>query len=164
MDLLEAGTGVFTDVVVLQTVSAEARHRNLSLYSRLGALMRAAGRRFVPFANEHHRETFVARREGERPNDYNDRAVRSAAAWFAEHLRPLGLRVLLLTDDVANARLATAEGVHAASSREFVDAQTAHPGLKEVLASISVQLPADGDVAGRGRGSGGGTTATTAAE
>lgn len=147
MDLLEAGSTVFTDVVVLQTVAAETRHRNASLYSRLVALMRAAGRRIVPFANEHHRQAFVARRESESPNDYNDRAVRTATLWYQDHLRPLGLRVLLLTDDVANAKLAAEQGLSVASMRQFVAAQIAHPGLVEMMASAPPAPVDDEDVA-----------------
>jgi hypothetical protein len=60
----------------------------------------------VPFANEHHRDVAASlgrRRPGESANDYNDRAVRAAAAWLGRHWAPLGLAAVLVTDDAASA-------------------------------------------------------------
>jgi exoribonuclease R len=121
IDVLEAAGGAITDVVVLQTVLDETRHRHLGTYNRLLALMCDGARRFVPFANEHHPETYAPRGAGEGPNDYSDRLVRRAAAWLAAHYEPLGLRVLLLTDDADNGRRAGADhGLRVHTMRSFV--------------------------------------------
>jgi exoribonuclease R len=126
MDVLEAAGDALTDVLVLQTVLGETRHRHMGSYGRLLALLRDSSRRFVPFGNEHHSETYSDRRPGESANDYCDRLVRRAAAWLADHLRPLGLSVLLLTDDAASGRLAAQEhGLRVATMRQFIHARAA---------------------------------------
>ena len=121
MDVLELGGAAITDVVVLQTVLGETRHRHGGKYAQLLALMRDGSRRFVPFANEHHAETHADRRQGESSNDYSDRLVRKAAAWLAAHYQPLGLKVLLLTDDAESGRIAREEdGLQTATMRQYV--------------------------------------------
>jgi exosome complex exonuclease DIS3/RRP44 len=140
MDVLEAAPGLFSDVVVPQTVAQETRHRNLALFGRLSALLRDASgsRRFVCFANEHHRDTHVARIDGESPNDHNDRAVRVAALWYQQHLAPLGLQVLLLTDDAANAKLAAAAGLPCSSMADFAAKYVdKHAGLLDIVAAAA---------------------------
>ena len=139
MDLCESAGAAMCDVVVLQTVMGEVKHRNLALYGRLLALMRDADRRFVPFANEHHRDTYIERAVGETANDYNDRAVRVAASWLSTHFAPAGLCVLLLTDDAASARLARTSGLAAASTREFVgevEGADAAVTLRDLVAAV----------------------------
>jgi exosome complex exonuclease DIS3/RRP44 len=138
MDALEAASTVFSDVVILQTVAAETRHRNLAVYGRLSALLRDSTRRFVYFANENHRDTFVVRRDAESPNDYNDRSVRVAALWYRQHIAPLGLQVTLITDDAACSKLASAEGLESMTMARFVAQNAAkHPGLSELLAKAT---------------------------
>ena len=136
MDVLVAAGPALCDVVVLSTVAAEVRHRNATAYSRLAQLLQEPGRRFVPFANEHHREAHVERARGETPNDYNDRAIRAATEWLARHWADAGLRVLLLTDDRASAAAARADGLNVASTREFVSTLAdVAPGLGELVAA-----------------------------
>lgn len=50
MDLLEHPD--FVDVIVLQTVVDEVRHRSLPLYNRLKALVADPDRRFFVFYND----------------------------------------------------------------------------------------------------------------
>jgi exosome complex exonuclease DIS3/RRP44 len=136
MDVLEAAPTLFSDVVILQTVAAEIRHRNLPLFSRLSVLLRNAteSRRFMAFANEHHRDTFISREDSESSNDYNDRAIRVAALWLHKHVEPMGLRVLLLTNDTANKKFAGDEGLPCLSMSQFVAKNAGrHPGLSELL-------------------------------
>jgi len=67
MDLLESKTGAFNNIIVLQTVLQEVKHRNYKLYQRMRTLLNTNGSAFV-FANEHHRDTYVERLPGESPN------------------------------------------------------------------------------------------------
>lgn len=122
IDLLEASGGILRDVVILQTVLEEVKHRNMSVYQRLRALLRDPTRRFCPFSNLHHRDTYSLRRAGETANDYNDRLIREACSWLRSHFADLEIKVVLLTHDVANARFAQAAGLTALTVGEFVSA------------------------------------------
>lgn len=58
----------------------------------------------------------MERGPGERPNDRNDRAIRKAAAWYASHLSANNIggqfpRIVLLTDDEKNRKIAHEEGI-----------------------------------------------------
>lgn len=85
LDLFEQTTA-FYDVIILQTVLEEVRHRSLPLYNRLLALTRSDEKRYYVFFNEFRLETHVVRELGESINDRNDRAVRRAVEWYGEHL------------------------------------------------------------------------------
>ena len=61
MDLLELSIPPLCDVIVVQTVMQEVKHRDVGLYNRLHAIIRDDSRRFYVFANEHHRGTFRTR-------------------------------------------------------------------------------------------------------
>lgn len=43
------------DVIVLQTVLDEVRHRSAAIYKRLRDVLQNPSRRFYTFVNEHHR-------------------------------------------------------------------------------------------------------------
>lgn len=81
MDLLEHTCPALCDVIVTQTVLEEVKHRNLAVARRLQSLLADHSRRFILFANEHQRATYAHPRDGETPNDRNDRAIRDVAAW-----------------------------------------------------------------------------------
>ena len=51
MDLLEA-TDFGADIIILQTVLDEVRHRSLPLYNRLNTLIADEARRIYVFSNE----------------------------------------------------------------------------------------------------------------
>lgn len=53
IDVLEEDT--IKDVIILQTVLDEVRHRSAAIYKRLRDILRNPGRRFYTFVNEHHR-------------------------------------------------------------------------------------------------------------
>lgn len=64
----------------------------------------------------------MARNAGETVNDRNDRAIRTATAWYGLHLaasqpksKKQHVSIVLLTDDVANCQKAKAEGLIACS-------------------------------------------------
>jgi exosome complex exonuclease DIS3/RRP44 len=46
---------VIQDVIVLQTVLDEVRHKSAAVYKRLREILNNPGRRFYTFVNEHHR-------------------------------------------------------------------------------------------------------------
>ena len=120
MDLFEL-TSAFYDVIILQTVLEELKNRSLPLYNRLIALTKSEEKRFYLFFNEFRAETYVRREEGESINDRNDKAVRRAAQWYAEHLpKKKCPAIAVLTDDRENRRKAIAEGVTAMSLTDYV--------------------------------------------
>uniref|UniRef100_A0A3B5AX49 Protein DIS3 homolog n=1 Tax=Stegastes partitus TaxID=144197 RepID=A0A3B5AX49_9TELE len=105
IDVLE--DPVIRNVIILQTVLQEVRHRSAPIYKRLKDIIHEKEKHFYTFTSEHHRETFIEREPGESANDRNDRAIRVAAKWYSEHLKPLeaetdGLKVVLLTNDQGN--------------------------------------------------------------
>ncbi|CCG82269.1 Mitotic control protein dis3 [Taphrina deformans PYCC 5710] len=117
MDIMEQAN-VFCDVIVLQTALDELRNKSLPLYNRLRQLVADAEKRFYVFHNEYHSETFVQRHAGETINDRNDRAIRYTSVWFKDHLAKAtrgtklsSPKIILLTDDSANRRKATDEGI-----------------------------------------------------
>lgn len=69
------------NVVILQTVLEEVRHRDLFIYRRLKELLGKNEKQFYMLANEHLTQTYVERLPGESPNDRNDRAIRVATNW-----------------------------------------------------------------------------------
>ncbi|KAF2222852.1 hypothetical protein BDZ85DRAFT_198176 [Elsinoe ampelina] len=128
MDLFESETA-FKDVIVLQTVLEEVKNRSLPLYHRLISLTKNEDKRFYIFFNEFRRETHVLRNAGETINDRNDRAVRSAVAWYQNHIRAAVSErgsgrcptIVMLSDDRDNLKKAKAEGIEGASLRTYVE-------------------------------------------
>lgn len=78
------------------------------------------------FFNEFRLETYVVREQGESINDRNDRAVRRAGRWYAEHLRQeVGGNgkvpsVVMLSDDKENLAKAKRDGVAASGLKDYV--------------------------------------------
>eukprot|EP00898_Chlorokybus_atmophyticus_P008814 jgi/Chlat1/8934/Chrsp94S08251 len=133
MDFLEHAA--IEDVIVLSIVLEEAKHRNTSTYNRLRALIANPQRRFFVFANEHHKETYITPLAGESPNDRNDRAIRVATAWYEKHLP--GRRVLLITNDVDNARRAREEGVSTKTVLQYAASRKDVPELVDLVAGAA---------------------------
>ncbi|KAI9352735.1 hypothetical protein BDR26DRAFT_815276 [Obelidium mucronatum] len=125
----------FANVIVLQTVLDELRHRSDQVYERVRAMAKDADKHFYVFSNEFHRDTFIKKLKDESPNDRNDRAIRTACEWYAKHL-PSGISVVLLTDDADNRRKATASGLFAFSVREYVEGMSAFPELVDMIAAV----------------------------
>ena len=64
------------------------------------------------------RDTYIERDAGESSNDRNDRAIRTAAKWYQDHLLACDedgtgdkMKVVLLTNDMDNRNKATAAGI-----------------------------------------------------
>ncbi|KAE8259323.1 hypothetical protein A4X13_0g1109 [Tilletia indica] len=133
----------FTDVIVLQTVMSEVKHRSMPLYKRLLALLAEPERRWHVFWNEFHAQTAVQARPGESANDLNDRAIRLAASWYRSHLFPTfasskdaaPLDVILLSDDVDNVRRAKEGGLPAMPVREYIKGLPNHDQLSDLLSA-----------------------------
>ncbi|XP_034465546.1 exosome complex exonuclease RRP44 [Hippoglossus hippoglossus] len=137
IDVLE--DPVIRNVIVLQTVLQEVRHRSAPVYKRLKDIIHEKEKNVYTFTNEHHRETFIEREPGESANDRNDRAIRVAAKWYSQHLKKLesdmdGLKVVLLTNDQDNKRKAEESGLLAYKCEEYIKSLIANPELVDRLA------------------------------
>eukprot|EP00850_Spirogloea_muscicola_P015313 SM000116S24234 [mRNA] locus=s116:202438:210497:+ [translate_table: standard] len=141
IDFLENAT--VTNVVVLSVVLEEAKHKNLSVYNRLRAIIANPARHFFVFANEHHRETFIKSEPGESPNDRNDRAIRIACQWYQRHLGD-SVKVLLLTNDAENMRKAVSAGQLAQTVYAYVE-KLGDAELVDIIQKSATGEDADGD-------------------
>ncbi|XP_037322233.2 exosome complex exonuclease RRP44 [Pungitius pungitius] len=137
IDVLE--NPVIRNVIILQTVLQEVRHRSAPVYKRLKDIIHENEKHFYTFTNEHHRETFVEREPGESANDRNDRAIRVAAKWYSQHLEKSraeadGFRVVLLTNDQGNKQKAEESGLLVYKCEEYIKSLIANPELVDCLA------------------------------
>ncbi|XP_071991431.1 exosome complex exonuclease RRP44 [Engystomops pustulosus] len=139
IDILE--DPVIQNVILLQTVLQEVRKRSAPVYKRIKDLTNNPEKFFYTFTNEHHRETYIEREQGESANDRNDRAIRTAAQWYAKHLKKSAdiknLEVLLITNDRGNKQKAVEEGVVAFTCEEYIKSLIANPELVDRLACVS---------------------------
>ncbi|KAI5089943.1 exosome complex exonuclease RRP44 [Silurus meridionalis] len=139
IDILE--DPLIRNVIILQTVLQEVRHRSAPVYKRIKDAIHDKEKRFYTFTNEHHRETFVEREQGESANDRNDRAIRVAAKWYTEHLSKSPSdsepKVVLLTNDRANKEKAEQIGVIAYRCEEYIKSLIGNPELVDRLALTS---------------------------
>lgn len=136
------GEAVFTNVIILQTVLQELRHRHSPAYNKVREVLGNADRHFYTFVNEHHKDTFVERQPGESANDRNDRAIRKAAKWYQDHLesfdgRARNIKIVLLTNDRDNAERAEKEGIVVYTFLDYVKSMTKYPSLVDKLAQIA---------------------------
>lgn len=143
VDVLE--DPIFKNVIILQTVLQEVQHLNASVYKRIRDIISNKERKFYVFSNEHHRETYIERRKEESSNDRNDRAIRTAASWYDEHLKEceggndeeLRIRIVLLTDDKENKEKAKMEGIMSYTAQEYVENLDGCEALADRLARPS---------------------------
>ena len=135
IDVLEisAKDGGLTNVIILQTVLEEVRHRSSPIYKRLKDIIHDPSRHFYVFINEHHKETYIERERGESANDRNDRAIRTATSWYKIHLSTVNINVLLITDDADNFRKACEEYIETATIKEYVEGMKDSPMLVDKL-------------------------------
>lgn len=137
VDLLEHNQ--VDNVIILQTVLEELKHRSTPVYQRIRALISNSNiaqpsttgpteavpkRKFYVFSNEHHRDTYITKQIDESPNDRNDRAIRRAQEWYISHLSPLKVKIILISDDKENRFKANQEGLTAISVREYAESRT----------------------------------------
>ncbi|KAJ8003405.1 hypothetical protein DPEC_G00147980 [Dallia pectoralis] len=133
IDILE--DPLIKNVIILQTVLQEVRHRSAPIYRRLKDALHDKEKHFYTFTNEHHRETYIEREPGESANDRNDRAIRVSTRWYSDHLKKAeGLRVVLLTNDRENKDKAEASGLLTYRCEEYVKSLIANPELVDRLA------------------------------
>nr|XP_043901873.1 exosome complex exonuclease RRP44 [Solea senegalensis] len=137
IDVLE--DPVIRNVIILQTVLQEVRHRSAPVYKRLKDIIHEKEKHFYTFTNEHHRDTFIEREPGETANDRNDRAIRVAAKWYSQHLKKFeadtdGLCVVLLTNDQGNKQKAEESGLLVYRFEEYIKSLIANPELVDRLA------------------------------
>ncbi|XP_033334555.2 exosome complex exonuclease RRP44-like protein Dis3 [Megalopta genalis] len=120
IDILEED--VLCNVIILQTVLEEVKHKSSTAFKKLKAIISETHRRFYVFVNEHHKETYVERRPGESMNDRNDRAIRVATKWYNTHLAAINctIKTVLLTDDAKNRELAEKEGIPVLTMEDYV--------------------------------------------
>ncbi|GAB6030282.1 hypothetical protein CHUAL_005957 [Chamberlinius hualienensis] len=130
IDILESQP--FKNVIVLQTVLEEVKHRQQMIYKRIRDLIANSDRHFYCFTNEHHKDTYVERIAGESANDRNDRAIRQAVAWYSQHFNPQ--KVVLLTNDRDNLEKAKQDNLLAFTVSEYVESLKDFPDLLEKLA------------------------------
>ncbi|KAJ5632587.1 Exosome complex exonuclease dis3 [Penicillium lividum] len=157
MDLFEH-TGAFYDVIILQTVLEELRNQSLPIYNRLLSLIKTDEKRFYLFFNEFRLETHVRREPDESINDRNDRAVRTVASWYGEHLRTSSKKgkkeksvpaIVVITDDKENLRKAKAENVSALSLSDYVAGLEDSDKLLDMISEAREARDAKGSARGQ---------------
>ncbi|TPP54184.1 RNB domain family protein [Leishmania donovani] len=74
------------NIILLTTVMQEVQNRNKAMYARLQRLLGDDKKQCFVFANDRHEQTHCMRKREESPNDFNDRAIRVAAQWYARHV------------------------------------------------------------------------------
>ncbi|ESN99274.1 hypothetical protein HELRODRAFT_189048 [Helobdella robusta] len=154
MDVMEHS--LIVNVVVLQTVLQEVRHRSSPAYKRLTECIAEPKKKFFTFVNEFHKDTYVEREPKESANDRNDRAIRQAALWYQQHLKQQQQQsledddcnedvvVILLTNDVENMKKARSEGIISYTVHEYISNMMGCTDLKDRLAAIQEDMEVDG--------------------
>lgn len=162
---------VFADVIILETVWEFVKRQDLGVYNRLRALLMNADRRFVVFANEHHRASFVQKKrrlpkgievsssqdetsndedgELESEEERNRRAVAAAWKWYAGHLAELqrqNVKVLLVANNAEDLANAQRLGVtNATTIDEFLrPVEKQHPELRDLLSTTAAATAEEG--------------------
>lgn len=172
MDLLEFSTRkkklaheIFADVIILETVWEHVKRQDLGTYNRLRALLMNADRRFIVFANEHHRVSYVQKKrklpsepqsssssneddakddELESNEDRNRRAVAVAWQWYASHLLELkrhNVNVLFVANNAEDLAQAQKHGVtNGTTIAEFIKPlETECPELRDLMSTTATE-------------------------
>ncbi|KAG6950818.1 hypothetical protein JG688_00013991 [Phytophthora aleatoria] len=166
---------VFADVLVLETVWEFVKRQDLGVYNRLRALLMNADRRFVVFANEHHRSCFVQKKQMlprgykeatsedtplETEEERNERAVATAWKWYASHLTELqrnDVNVQFLANDAEDLKQAEKFGVTEGKTiADFLKpVADKFPELQDLLSASAAEekeMTAEGVSTTKGRG------------
>ncbi|XP_060606193.1 exosome complex exonuclease RRP44-like [Ruditapes philippinarum] len=140
IDVLE--DTVLQNVIILQTVSEEVRHRSAPAYKRLKDILANQGKHFYSFANEFNKETYVERERGETANDRNDRAIRKAGTWYRDHLsgQNSAVQIVLITNDADNRAKAKQKGLIAFTVQEYIKGLKDNGSLLDKLAHVGTGL------------------------
>lgn len=140
-----SASGALRNVIILQTVLDEVKHRSVAVFVRLKKMVQATGRRFHVFGNEHHIDTHINGDKGESPNDRNDRAIRVASKWYSSLLNEEEgdkRKVLLITNDRANKKFALADGLNCMTVHEYV--KKSMPECQDLLSAEMEEQDAGG--------------------
>nr|XP_022901619.1 exosome complex exonuclease RRP44-like [Onthophagus taurus] len=129
IDVLEED--VIGNVIILNTVLNEVKHRNLPTYRRLMSIIDNSKRHFYVFINDFNKETYLQQEKGETPNDYNDRCIRKACSWYIQHI-PWETFVFI-SDDKANRSIAKNEDILSYSMSKYVSSLTGKEYLSDKL-------------------------------
>ena len=106
--------------------------------------MISSGKKCVVFVNEFCAETHANRVKGESSNDYNDRLIRKATAFYDRKGLQWDTRCLLLTNDRDNARKAKEAGLQAATIHEYV--RHHHPELIDKISQSQESTDVDRNI------------------
>lgn len=123
---------LITNVIILQTVLNETKNQNQSLYSRLRSLIQNEKKHFYVFSNEHHKDTYVEKKENETINDRNDRAIRVASEWYSKNVSN-EIPVYLITNDKDNLKKAKLDNIKVKTIFEYVNELKDHPELADLI-------------------------------
>lgn len=88
----------------------------------------------------------MEREPGESANDRNDRAIRTASAWYERHLHAnkevdRKIHIVLLTDDKKNLEKARAEGIICSTVTDYVNGLEHCPKLQDKLSAKGFSSP-----------------------
>lgn len=131
------------NIIILQIVLDEIRHRSAPIFKRMKDLLSTSTKCSYTFCNEFNMHTYVERKPKESANDRNDRAIRQATTWYADHLEKTGVKVVLLTNDADNRKQAVEESLLAFTVHQYVKSLSNH-SLIDRLANPLNQLNKDG--------------------
>ncbi|XP_059826436.1 exosome complex exonuclease RRP44 [Hypanus sabinus] len=140
IDILE--DPAIQNVIILQTVLQEVRHRSAPVYKRIKDVINNPEKHFYTFTNEHHKDTYIEQEQGEGANDRNDRAIRVAVKWYNGHFKKsqnsnVHVQVILMTNDKKNKERAVEDGLVAFTCEEYIKNLAGNPDLIDRLACIS---------------------------
>uniref|UniRef100_H2Y6C0 Protein DIS3 homolog n=1 Tax=Ciona savignyi TaxID=51511 RepID=H2Y6C0_CIOSA len=141
MDILEQPC--IRNVIILQTVLHEVKHRSSPVYKRIKSLIENEDRNFFVFTNEHCIDTWSERAKGESSNDLNDRLIRIAAKYYNGCLKDRNQVAVLLTNDKANCSLAKKDGLNALTVEQYVKNIVGYPELLDKLAKVDESIEVD---------------------
>ena len=88
-------------------------------------------------------DCYVERMPGESANDRNDRAIRMACAWYAQHMKEHKITVILLSNDAENRRLSTEMSLTCLSARNYIENLKESTQLIDKLSSHSTDDKGD---------------------
>ncbi|ETV87152.1 hypothetical protein H257_02135 [Aphanomyces astaci] len=147
MDVLEYSSCTeLSNIIILETVAEQVKRKDMSIYRRLHALIKS-DRHFYVFANEHHRDTYVAKTETESAVERDVRATCGAFQWYTSHLTTLGSKtaVTYIANDTVDAERAAANGVQATTISSFVAPLVkAYPDLADLMSNASTAPVSEG--------------------
>ncbi|CAK4376014.1 unnamed protein product [Aphanomyces euteiches] len=137
MDVLEhSACKELSNMVILETVVEQVKRKDMSNYRRLRALIKSDRNVYV-FANEHHRDTYVAKLEKETALERDVRATCTALHWYINHLKTLGksITMLYLANDTLDAERAKSHSVEPVTMNAFVTPlMKLYPELADLMA------------------------------